>query len=109
MYVELTGVAETKGKTVESVTYGLMSGRMIIAFTDETFIAFGVEQGYDYEFVFCQALDFEDFGRDALIESGIVSQEELRRELKRLKEERARAREDVERRRYKQLQAKFGK
>lgn len=98
MYKELTDKEKAVGETVASITYG-SNGQMIVAFEGETFIAFGDD-------ILCHELDLEEFGQDELVASGILSRDEMFM-LKEIAEERRQAREDVERRQYERLKAKF--
>lgn len=109
MYKELSDVMEAVGKTVESITHAGFGGQVIVAFEDETFILFGIERGYEScdDVIARLTLDPEDFGRDALIASGIISREDLFQRMEELAEARRLAREAAERRRYERLKARF--
>lgn len=108
MYTELAEVSEAGGKTVspQGITYA--SGKVIIAFTDETFLIFAAVENYDEEiFVLRQGLNFEDFFHGDLVKAGIMTIEEADQKRKERNEEYCRASEEAQRRQYERLKAKF--
>lgn len=108
MYVELSSTEEATGKVIQSMTRAIDDGQMVIAFMDGTFISLGLEHGYDDDhWVGRQEFALMDFGADALIASGIITEEERAQKVMEYWGERRRAREAAERRRYERLKAKF--
>ena len=96
------------GKTISRFAYSFVSGQMVISFSDETFITFGVSKDYDGEVnIVNKELALFNFGDSELIESGIISKEEIenkRTEYNKLCKNRQ---ENSERLQYERLKAKF--
>lgn len=112
MYTELQSVVEARGKTVHpehGITFSSMIDQVIIAFTDETFLTLGVEHGYEGDDTVAQQwLLLYDFGRDSIMQSGIITEEEFQQKGDNRRNAELQAREEAERRRYEQLKEKFG-
>lgn len=104
-------LGETKGKTIENIAYGspFASSQMVFVFTDGTFTTLTGERDRDAEtnVVVPTKLDLFNFGDTELVESGIVSKEEMVGLRQAYENKRQSEREANERRLFEQLKRKY--
>ena len=103
-------LGEAKGKTIENIAYcnPYLSSQLVFTFTDDTFITLAGEKDRDDEtcVIVPTKLDIFNFGDIELVESGIVSKEEMitLRQIYNNQLER----DENERRQYEKLKKKYG-
>ena len=99
--------SQAEGLTIKEIIHGTF-GDMIITFTNDTFINFGVELGYDLGDVEIVVEQFKmRKWRDNGIDAGIFTKEELDKYDRKTEEERSLELEKRERRDYERLKKKF--
>ena len=99
--------SKAEGRTVKEFHHG-NAGDMIITFTDDTFICFGVETGYDPEDhdIIQESMEMWKWGNE-LVMMGIMTPKELDKHRK-YNEDNAQANIDAnDKKTYERLKAKF--
>jgi hypothetical protein len=72
-------LSKIEGKTVASACRSALSGQFVLTFTDGTFTALGIDNGYEAgdEKIVGADLDWDSFGDAMLVEAGIGTAEEI--------------------------------
>lgn len=101
---------EATGKSIRMFLHSLVAQQLVIIFSDDTFTTFGLARGYEPhdDYIETQDLRLLDFGDEALIQSQIVTKEELETHRLQWRKTHETQRELQERREYERLKAKFG-
>ena len=105
-------LGEAKGKTIENIAYcnPYLSSQLVFTFTDDTFITLACEKDRDDEtcVIVPTKLDLFNFGDIELVESGIVSKEEMIT-LRQIYNNKLQLEcDENERRQYEKLKKKYG-
>lgn len=107
MYTEITDT-QAIGKTIENFIASSCGEQFMIAFTDKTFTILCVERGYDDDVsIATDSIIWSKFRRATLIKYKILSQEESDLIDEDAIAQGRRRRENIERREYARLKAKF--
>jgi hypothetical protein len=104
---QLTNISELKGKTIEkAVSINSWNAQPVIVFTDDTYVVFEVDFGYDQGDGDIEVSTYE-LDNDDKLEVGFISQEEHDLIQKEETQEYKREQENSERRTYEQLKKKY--